>query len=220
MVAGVTLVLSSGCVALEPTGEPSAEEMATPLAPALSERDRQTAVPDDFYNVARIGAEKAIRGYLERSDIITQDSGSQPQRMKPLVTESWYPWEEKGFEYFSRTGDRTVGETTFDDPVLQLARLTPSGVYDVGVIGCVDTTRIFVLPESEPNPPDLVLEGHPGYELFDGDDAAWAEIDAFYNGTTARWGDRRAIVFWLVGDTLDTLLIDSSEEWWGVQECH
>jgi hypothetical protein len=33
------------------------------------------------------------------------------------------------------------------------------------------------------------------------------------------WGEERAVQAWLVGKALDSLVIDSWEQWWGVYEC-
>jgi hypothetical protein len=68
-------------------------------------------------------------------------------------------------------------------------------------------------------PPEQVVQGHPNYDDDGFQDEDWALIAAFYEQDGLAWGDRRAIVFWLIGDSLDSLVIDSSSEWWGAHEC-
>jgi hypothetical protein len=127
--------------------------------------------------------------------------------------------EQQGFIHYQETGERTVGKTMFEDSVVQVARLTPERTLDIAIYGCVDTTGVFVLAPDHVDPPEEVLSWHPGYEEFVGDETQWQVIEAFYSQEGVRWGDRRAIVFWLVGDSFDSLAIDSSSEWWGAHAC-
>lgn len=176
-------------------------------------------VPDDFYDDALSASLDVITAYLRESDLITSESGASPERIRSLVSEAWFPEEQKGFSHYQLSGERTWGETTFDSYVVQLARVTPERTVDVAVYGCVDTTGVFVLPPGTADPPEAVIAWHPVGEDFAGSEEEWEMIQSFYSTEGIRLGDRRAIVFWLVGDTLDSLRIDSSSQWWGAHAC-
>ena len=136
-----------------------------------------------------------------------------------MVSEGWFSTETSGFSHYRQSGEWTSGSTRFEKSYVQLARITPEKTIDVGVFGCVDTIGVFVLgPDHEP-PPDLVIAGHPDYPDPELSEQDWEVIRGFYDQPGLRFGDRRAIVFWLVGDALENLVIDSSIEWWGVHEC-
>jgi hypothetical protein len=97
--------------------------------------------------------------------------------------------------------------------------LTPEKIWDVGVMVCVDTTEVMVIPLDAPDPPDEVLEWYPNYQDFEGTDQEWTAIEDYFATVPVRAGDRRTIVFWFVGETLQDLVVDSSEEWWGANGC-
>lgn len=176
-------------------------------------------LPEDFYAQAEVAALGLITNYLATSDQITKDVGLNPDRMSRWVSPEWLDKELEGFRYYQETQERTVGDSAVDSAVVQLARITPEDTLDVGVMACVDTTAVLVMPPDTPDPPNEVLAWHPHYDDFDGSDQDWAVIEDFFATVPVRTGDRRAIVFWLIGDTLDTLVVDSSEEWWGINEC-
>jgi hypothetical protein len=173
----------------------------------------------DFYEQAEEAARKVLTGYLAASDDITGSGGLNPDAIEPWVSPGWLPKEREGFAHYRDTQERTVGVSRFDTAVVQLARFTPEKVFDIGVMVCVDTTEVMVMPLDALNPPDEVLEWHPNYHDFDGTDQEWAVIEDYFATVPVRGGDRRTIVFWFVGETLDDLVIDSSEEWWGANQC-
>jgi hypothetical protein len=206
-------VLGTAACGVVPAGEQST--MAPPLVEAGPVVE---SLPEGFYDQANGFATRVIEEYLETSDAITADRGEGSQRMQDLVSSSWFPVEEDGFAYYRATGERTVGKSVLETSRVQLARRTPEGILDIGVITCIDTTGVLVLGSEDPDPPQPVvdwLEKRMTPELPDDVEA----IGDYFEQTSARPGDRRAIVFWLVGNSLDQLRVDHSEQWWGVTLC-
>jgi len=208
------LVLLGGCVAADPVSP-----QVLPVAQVTSAVPSSGGELEGFYDQAALRSLSLIEAYLGMSDVITAQAGDSPERMRNLVSEAWYPRELSGFYRYRETGEWTSGQTVFDNAVVQLARRTPEKTLDIGVFGCVDTTRVFVLGRDGQAPPEQVVQGHPDYDDDVFEDEDWALIAAFYEQDGLAWGDRRAIVFWLIGDSLDSLVIDSSSEWWGAHEC-
>lgn len=212
LVVPALLVVLVGCV-------------EAPEPPALSGGDalaKATPGPqwtDDFYERVEDHAVNVVAGYLVASDTITQDGGVDPSPISSWVSPAWLPKELEGFSHFVSKQERTVGASSFDTPVVQLARFTPEQIFDVGVMVCVDTTAVLVIPHSAEDPPEEVLTRHPNYDDFDGTEREWAVVEAYFDSVPVRSGDRRTIVFWLIGETLDRLVIDSSTEWWGENQC-
>jgi hypothetical protein len=198
----------------------SSPEVLTPSSSTQPETTLHTPrFDDDFYERVEQAAGGVLTGYFAASDEVTQDGGKDPSRMTAWVSPAWLPHELEGFSYFLENQERTIGESRWDSPVVQLARVTPDNTFDVGVMVCVDTQAVMVLPEDAVDPPDIVLAWHPHYDDFTGTDEEWAAIEEYFADVPVRVGDRRTIVFWLVGDTLDRLVVDSSEEWWGANQC-
>ena len=177
------------------------------------------SLPPDFLDTAAQAALAATTKYLEVSDQITASGGADPQAMRTLVTDTWWPEEEAAFAYYSDHGLRTLGETTVSDLVVQTAYERVDGEYEIGVIGCVDSTGVFVLPEDAAEPPDEVMRWHPHYEDFEGAAEESAIIEEFLSLEGLSWGSRHAVVFWFEGPRLSDLALDSSQQWWGVYSC-
>jgi hypothetical protein len=207
----VAVLVVPGCVttveapALVPPGEPAAVVIAPPA--------------DDLFALASVGALGALEKYLAQSDLITSEGGSLPERMTSLVTSGWYPREREGFARYSSASERTLGATRIEGLQVQLARRTPEGLLDIGVIGCVDSTTVLILGLEDPDPPPEVLKWQGEWESFDGSDDEWQVIESYWATSTARWGQRAAVVFWLVGESTEKLLVDHSEQWWGISRC-
>ena len=206
------IIVLSGCA-------PSAE----PLEPAEPEVPPMPVVAqlpsDDLFEAAGLGATRAVGAYLERSDVITSEGGVAPERMASLVTPEWYPKEAEGFARFTTARERTLGQTAVDSLQVQLARKLPGGGLDIGVIACVDATKVLVLGLEDVDPPAEVLEWQGEWESFDGTTEEWEVIEGFWATTNARWGQRDAVVFWLLGESTDQLLVDHTEQWWGISRC-
>lgn len=209
-VAGVLSIAACSAVPGEAqTQVPPAPETAGPVVESL---------PEGFYDEAGGFAGRVIETYLATSDAITADRGEGPERMQKLVTSAWFPIEDDGFAYFRATGERTVGTSVLETFRVQLARRTPEGTLDIGVITCIDTTGIVVLSPEDPDPSQPVMDWLAKRQTS----SALEDVEAvgvYFDETSARPGDRRAVVFWLVGESLDQLLVDHTEQWWGVTLC-
>jgi hypothetical protein len=202
------------------TGCAPSPESLEPAEPEVPPSPVATQLPsDDLFEAARLGATRAVGAYLERSDVITSEGGVSPERMAALVTPEWYPKEEEGFARFTTAGERTLGRTTADSLQVQLARKLPGGGLDIGVIACVDATKVLVLGLEDEDPPVEVLEWQGEWESFDGTTEEWDVIEGFWATTSARWGQRDAVVFWLLGESTEELLVDHTEQWWGISRC-
>ncbi len=213
-----------GCLALALiialTGCAPSPASSQPVEPEVPPSPVVTQLPsDDLFEAARLGATRAVGAYLERSDLITSEGGVSPERMAALVTPEWYPKEEEGFARFTTAGERTLGRTTADSLQVQLARKLPGGGLDIGVIACVDATKVLVLGLEDEDPPLEVLEWQGEWESFDGTTEEWDVIEGFWATTSARWGQRDAVVFWLLGESTEELLVDHTEQWWGISRC-
>lgn len=176
-------------------------------------------LPADFYEDAAEVTREAVLGYVALSDQITAEGGVNPQSMKPLVSPEWWVVEQEGFAYFVEEGFRTQGTSEVSQFLVQSARLTPSDTVEVGVIACVDTTEVIVFPTESPNPPEILWQWHPDYEDFQGEASDWAAIEDFLEDPRVSWGSPQAVVFWFEGPAMDSLLLSSSEPWWGVYSC-
>ena len=213
-----------GCLALALiialTGCAPSPESLEPAEPEVPPSPVATQLPsDDLFEAARLGATRAVGAYLERSDLITSEGGVSPERMATLVTREWYPKEEEGFARFATARERTLGQTTVDSLQVQLARKLSGGGLDIGVIACVDATKVLVLGLEDADPPAEVLEWQGEWESFDGTTEEWEVIEGFWATTSARWGQRDAVVFWLLGESTEELLVDHTEQWWGISRC-
>ena len=212
-VALLVVGLIAGCQASPTPGGGALPETVSPPTPLVE------ALPEGFYDEAGGFAHRAIEGYLATSDAITAEGGWGDERMRGLVTPDWFPFEEEGFAHFRGAGERTVGQSILESSQVQLARRTPQGVLDIGVITCLDTTRILVVGADDDDPPVAVMEWLDAGPLAEAPPEDWETIDGYFATSLARPGDRRAVVFWLVGESLDQLRIDHSEQWWGITLC-
>lgn len=217
LLSGLSLLLPlSGCAVVPGIDEPTAAEAPAPESLPVP----VAALPsDDLFYSAAPGATQALEAYLELSDLITSEGGVAPERMASLVTPQWYSKEAEGFARFASARERTLGRTTIDGLQVQLARELPEGGVDIGVIACVDATKVLVLGIEDADPPAEVVEWQGEWESFDGTPEQWDVIEDFWATTSARWGQREAVVFWLLGESTDELIVDHTEQWWGISRC-
>lgn len=208
----VLLIATAGCTQKVESVDPIEVEVPSLQAPVQ-------LPSDDLFEAAARGAAGAVESYLELSDVITSEGGVAPERMAELVTPEWYPKEVQGFARFTTAQERTLGRTSVDNLQVQLARQLPGGGLDVGVIACVDATKVLVLGLEDADPPAEVLEWQGEWESFDGTAEEWDVIEDFWATTSARWGQRDAVVFWLLGESTEELLVDHTEQWWGISRC-
>lgn len=216
VILTLPFLLLTGCQTLE-------QEIVLPGVddppPAILLGHVPGGLPADFYdNAAEVTGEAVLR-YVALSDEITSEGGANPQQMKPLVSAEWWAVEQEGFSYFVGEGLRTHGTSEVSQFLVQSARITPVDTVEVGVIACVDTTGVIVAPAESPDPPETLWQWHPDYEDFDGDASQWAPIEEFLDDPRVSWGSPQAVVFWFEGPAMDSLLLSSSEPWWGVYTC-
>ena len=165
-------------------------------------------------------ATRVISTYLVLTDEIGEGGGVEIERMRTVVTPSWFPREEAGFEEYRTRNIRTIGRTRFDHLEVQSARIDSQGQIEVSVVLCVDSSKVLVVGEDVPQPPEsLVLWlDSPGNEA-EADEETLEQWEQFMDTSVARVGFREPITVWLVGDTLSSLRVDSTENWLGAHPC-
>lgn len=176
-------------------------------------------LPPSFFDDAHQQAEGVIDRYLSTTDAITAAGAADVTAIESVVSASRLPEESQGFESYLTRGLRSIGTTSAHSLVVQNAHITLEGAIEVGVMVCVDGTDLFVIPADYEDPPEVVWQWHPAYEDFEGDPGEWEAIERYLSQPDVRWGSAVAIQAWLVGETLNSLVIDSWEPWWGVYEC-
>ena len=176
-------------------------------------------LPPTFFEQATNEAEGVIAEYLAITDDVTAGGGVETNAIDAMVSQAWLPKEREGFASYREKGLRSVGNTTAHSVVIQNAHITLEGAIEVGVMACVDGTDLFVIPTEYEDPPDVVWQWHPDYEDFEGNTSDWESIENYLSQPDVTWGNAVAIQTWLVGETFDSLVIDSWEPWWGVYEC-
>lgn len=176
-------------------------------------------LPEGFYDDAALMTRAAIERYVALSDEITAQGGEGAERIAPMVSPEWRAEELSGFSYFEREGLRSMGVSTVSRFLVQSARLTPGSTVEVGAIACVDTTDVLVFPRDTADPPEILWQWHPHYEDFEGEESDWALIEQFLETPDLSWGSSEAVVFWFEGPTMESLVLTSTEPWWGVYSC-
>jgi len=207
----------SGC-ALSPDISP---EVPAPTAPTPSE---SAQVPWEVPRVHPLDvaddATRVISTYLAVTDEIVEGGGVEIERMRTVVTPSWFPREEAGFEEYRTRNIRTIGRTRFDHLEVQSARIDSEGQVEVAVVLCVDSSKVLVVGEDMPEPPEsLVLWLDSDGSEAEADEETLDQWQQFMETSGARVGFREPITVWLVGDTLSSLRVDSTENWLGAHPC-
>lgn len=204
----------AGCQNVEAT--PSSTVLAATATPPAAEGSNEL---DRGFDRALEESVRVILRYLELTDAITAASGQGSERITGVVTPRWLSVEHEALAAYRERAERTLGQTRFEDYRLQLVRRTPAGGWDVGVIGCVDSSGVFVLGSQEPDPPPEFVAWFLNPEEYLGTDEEWEAIEAYALADLPRTGSRQRVVFWLSGEELDSLAIDSSEQWWAERSC-
>ena len=131
LLAGAALVLA-GCV---PSGPHATSP--SPSATSIFASDEE----------ALAAAEKAYAAYLQVSDQILADGGNNPERLRPLVTQTVYSDELAGYKEFVQNGWHGVGQTTFYNFSLQsYAGSDPNSIVSAYV--CSDLSGTDVVDAS------------------------------------------------------------------------
>jgi hypothetical protein len=130
-----------------PTSEPSVKPVFKSDAEALA------------------AAEKAFKGYLATSDLIVNDGGRDPYRIRPWVTKKWLPSELKPYKSVAESGRRLVGTSSFSHFALQQYQSDDGDVVieayacdEVEGIRVVDATGKDVTPSDRQESVPLELE--------------------------------------------------------------
>jgi len=165
-------------------------------------------------------AARVITTYLAVTDEIGAGGGVDIERMRPVVTPHWFSREEAGFEEYRTRSIRTIGHTRFDHLEVQSARIDSEGQVEVAVVLCVDSSKVLVVGEDMPEPPEsLVLWLDSDGSEAEADEETLDQWQQFMETSGARVGFREPITVWLVGDTLSSLRVDSTENWLGAHPC-
>ena len=211
-----TVIMLTGC------GMAESETVVPGVAPDTSEINFGLipgGLPAGFYDDAEKHAGLAVERYIAVSDAITSTGATDISAMKNLVSPEWWETERSGFAHFVDNSLRTVGTSDVSRFLVQSARMTPGDMVEVGAIACIDTTGVFHLPVDAIDPPEEVWQWHPHYEDFEGDPGVWEEIEQFLEQPGLSWGTMEPVVFWFLGPAMESLVLTSSEPWWGVYPC-
>lgn len=145
-IASLTLV---GCSTTTPEAIPTSSSVEQ--APAFASDEEALAA-----------AQAAYAEYLSVSDQIARDGGSNPERLKPLVSGDQYSQEINSFEAYSSGGLRSVGEMTFD--TFHKAGQDQS---DISFYLCLDSSQSRVFNElGEDVTPHERVDRWPMYVTF------------------------------------------------------
>ena len=130
VVASVLSLTLAGCVQPSPHVIPTSVPSTKPVFASDAE--------------ALAAAKKSYVAYLAVSDQISNEGGSDAQRLKPFVTEQWLPSETSSYAAFAKTGERFTGTTGFDTFRLQSRQTAGNGNAEVAVYVCanVSNTRL------------------------------------------------------------------------------
>ncbi len=124
-------ILVSGCAPSQPVITPVPAASSTPVF----------ASDDDALKAAEV----AYRAYLAASDLVTQSSGINPERVRSLVTAAQYDVELQGFAYFKSNGLKTTGSSNFRILALQQYRDDGRGSSEVALYVCSDSAQVRVV---------------------------------------------------------------------------
>jgi len=125
-------VMVSGC-ASPPVTRPTASPVPTTTPVFASEAEALEA------------AREAYAAYLEVSDQILAEGGSEPERLLDVASTDVLEKQMRGFTTAANTGLRTTGSTTVDSLTLQDSDLDAGRVV---VYACVDVSQVDVLDSS------------------------------------------------------------------------
>ena len=165
-------------------------------------------------------ARAVVASYLRITDDIGERGGQDSESINEIVTPLWLPREIEGFEDYRTQSIRTIGQTRFDHFDVQSARTTATGDLEVAVFLCVDSSKVLVVGADDVDPPETLRAwlGAPDGETEPDQDTvdSW---EPYLQETGARTGFREPIVIWLMGDGVDDLLVDGTENWRGANPC-
>jgi hypothetical protein len=164
-------------------------------------------------------AEGVVARYLQITDEIGERGGDDAQRIASVVTPDWLPRERDGFADYAANAIRTIGRTRFDHFAVQSARLTAHGEVEVAVFLCVDSSSVWVIDVTAPEPPEDLVEWLENPDAPEPDEVSWDVWAQYAEEAHARPGHREPILVWLLGSDVNTLQVDSTENWLGAHPC-
>jgi hypothetical protein len=134
-VAACALLLT-GCAQPGPVVTPHATSTVKPLF--ASDADALAA------------ATKAYAAYLKMSDLISQEGGIQPERLKPLVTTKMLAQETASASELASSGQHQNGQTAFDHTTLQ-SLVQHGSDASVAMYVCLDLSGVQILDDAGGN---------------------------------------------------------------------
>lgn len=81
--------------------------------------------------------------YVEISETITSEGGTDPERIAPFVTEQWLEHELDAFEVFAESGKHQVGRSRLYDAQLQQYVDNGDGHASVSMYTCIDFSNVL-----------------------------------------------------------------------------
>lgn len=174
----LAVLLLAGCVPGDPVITPAPEPDATPVFASDDE--------------ALAAATEAYTKYLEVSDEILADGGTNPDRLLAVATAGWAEVQAEGFAKAMSEGLHSVGRTSFDN--LSLEKYDSSSTDGQSILRayvCIDVSNVDVLDKDGKS---VVSEDRP--------DRSPAEL-----------------VFDLVGSSKPGLRVANVEPWGGRDFC-
>lgn len=110
---------------------------------------------------ALAAAVEVFEEYAEVVGSISQDGGQDADRVSGLVTDDLYQLEIAGFEEIKQLGIRLIGSVKYFPLQLQQHWVDDTGVANVIVYFCADTTGYQVVQgDSEPYRPEAVPDAY------------------------------------------------------------
>jgi hypothetical protein len=130
-VCALAVLALSGCVQHPPPAVPTSTPTATPVFATDAD--------------ALAAAKTAYAGYLAASDAVGFDSGKDPERIAPWVTQQMLPNEFSSYAAMAKAGNRFSGPTSFTKFGLERRTQTVGGDAIVVVYTCLDLSKARTL---------------------------------------------------------------------------
>ncbi|GAA1703927.1 hypothetical protein GCM10009792_25050 [Microcella alkalica] len=118
-------------------------EAAVPSAPPAAEAEPLFASDEE----ALAAAEAAYAEYLAVVNTVLQEGGTDPERIRPLVSNEVWTDDLQGAERWQQEGLISIGETRLEKSVLQQVISTESST-EVVTYNCLSNTGVDVLNEA------------------------------------------------------------------------
>ena len=143
----ISALVALTLVACVPDDEPVRPE-PSPSSSPIFESDEE----------ALAAAEEAYGAYVELSDQILAEGGSNPERISELVSSSIRQEVLDGFGLYAQSGWHTSGRSTFDSVQLQQYVPTSDDFASIVMYMCADVSQVRILDVDEN---DVTPAGRP-----------------------------------------------------------